>query len=40
MLQFGLIPTSEFLYVVTNHATVAIFVAQCNVSVEYFVVSQ
>jgi len=24
MLQFGIIPTSEFLYVITNHATDAI----------------
>jgi len=24
MLQFGIIPTSEFLYVITNHATNAI----------------
>jgi len=24
MLQFGIIPTSEFLYLITNHATDAI----------------
>jgi len=24
MLQFGIIPTSEFLYVITNHATDAL----------------
>jgi len=24
MLQFGIMPTSEFLYVITNHATDAI----------------
>ena len=35
MLQFGMIPTCEFLYVITNHATDAIKTVVRTVNVNF-----